>query len=125
MFCCLSKGFSFGSNTTTSAAAPGSTGNLSFGTIPGNTGSLTQPASTGGLNLGAKPAAQAVGFSFGSATPSSGFQFSKAAGTTASTPQTGGFAFGSVASSGVSFGTPATQPSQAASSGLKLGSTGK
>lgn len=124
MFCCLSKGFSFGSNTTTSTAVPGSTGSLSFGTVPGNTGSLTQPASTGGLNLGAKPAAQA-GFSFGSATPSSGFQFGKAAGTTATTPQTAGFAFSSVASSGVSFGTPATQPSQAASIGLKLGSTGK
>ena len=122
MFCCLSKGFSFGSNATTSAAAPGSTGSLPFGTIPGNTGSFTQPASTGGLNVGAKPAAPAGGFSFG---PSSGFQFGKAAGTTASTPQTGGFAFSSVASSGVSFGTPATQPSQAASSGLKLGSTGK
>ena len=119
------KGFSFGSNGTKSATAPGSTGGLSFGTMPGSTGSLTQPASTGGLNLGAKPAVQAGGFSFGSATPSSGFQFGKIAGTTASTPQTGGFAFGSVASSGVSFGTPGTQPSQAVSSGLKLGSTGK
>ena len=125
MFCCLSKGFSFGSNATTSAAAPGSIGGLPFGTIPGNTGSFTQPARTGGLNLGAKPTTQAGGFSFGSATPSSSFQFGKPAGTATSTPQSGGFAFGSVTSSGVSFGTPATQPSQAGSSGLKLGSTGK
>lgn len=121
----MSIGFSFGSSGTTSAAAPGSIGGIPFGTTPGSTGGLTQPASTGGLNLGAKPATQAGGFTFGSATPSSGFQFGKPAGSATSTPQTGGFAFGSVTSSGVSFGAPATPSSQAASSGLKLGGAGK
>ena len=127
-FCCLFIGFSFGSSGTTAAVAPGSIRGVPFGTTPASTLGLnlgTQPGSTGGLNLGAKPATQAGGFSFGSTTPSSGFQFGKPATTTTSNLQTGGFTFGSVTSSGVSFGAPATPSYQAASIGLKLGSTGK
>ena len=42
--------------------------------------------------------------------------------TSTTTPQTGGFAFGSGGTStGIAFGTPSTQQ---ASSGLKLGTTG-
>lgn len=124
----MSKGFSFASTSTTSVAAPGSTGGLNFGTTPGATRGLglgTQPGTTVGLNLGATPATQTGGFNFGAATPSSGFQFGKPAATTTSTPQTGGFALGSGISTGISFGASAMPPSQAASSGLKLGGTGK
>ena len=107
---------------------PGNTGGLAFGTTPGTTRGLTlgtQPGTTGGFNVGATPATQAGGFSFGTATPSSGFQLSKPAATATSTPQTGGFAFGPGTSTGISFGPSATPSSQTASGGLKLGSSGK
>lgn len=94
--------FSFGATTSAATATPGT---------------------TGGFSLGATPATQTGGFSFGAAS-SGGFNFGTPAATVTSTttPQTGGFAFGSSGTStGIAFGTPSTQQ---ASSGLKLGTTG-